>query len=239
MTTQPGWHPDPMPPASPQHPPQLRYWDGTRWTEHVAPMQQPSYAQAYPQAYAAPGRQTTTPDGVRLAGWWQRVGAYLIDGLLIGLVTGVLAFHFYREAWHVLHDYVQQAVDDADAGRQSTVDQGQLQRDLIKPLAGVVAIQLVISFAYYTGFLMWKQATIGKLALGLRVRLREKPGPMSFGTVALRWLGQFGIGILGLIPFVGSITGLYALLDDLWPLWDNDRQALHDKIAKTNVVRIR
>jgi uncharacterized RDD family membrane protein YckC len=224
-----------VPPPSPYHPPQLRYWDGGQWTEHTAPMQQPSY----PQTYAAPGKATTTPDGVPLAGWWQRVGAYLIDSIIVGLVTGVLAFHFYREAWHVIHDYLNQAINDADAGRQSTVDQGQLQRDLVKPLAGAVAIQLVVSFIYYTGFLMWKQATIGKLVLGLRVRLRERPGPMSIGTVALRWLGQFGITILGLIPFVGSITGLYSLLDSLWPLWDDHRQAIHDKFAGTNVVRVR
>ena len=26
------------------------------------------------------------------------------------------------------------------------------------------------------------------------------------------------------------------ILNLLWPLWDDKRQALHDKIAKTNVV---
>ena len=44
---------------------------------------------------------------------------------------------------------------------------------------------------------------------------------------------------LGLVPFVGSVTGLYLLLDYLWPLWDDKKQAIHDKFAKTNVVRLR
>jgi uncharacterized RDD family membrane protein YckC len=57
--------------------------------------------------------------------------------------------------------------------------------------------------------------------------------------VLLRWLGQFGIRVIGLVPLVGSVTGLYLLLDYLWPLWDDKSQAIHDKIAKTNVVRIR
>jgi hypothetical protein len=35
------------------------------------------------------------------------------------------------------------------------------------------------------------------------------------------------------------VFGLYPLLDDLWPLWDDKKQAIHDKLAKTNVVRIR
>ena len=39
-TTAPGWHQDPSTPA------QLRYWDGTQWTEHVALL--PSAAQPAP-----------------------------------------------------------------------------------------------------------------------------------------------------------------------------------------------
>ena len=39
--------------------------------------------------------------------------------------------------------------------------------------------------------------------------------------------------------FVGYATSMYVLLDSLWPLWDGKRQALHDKAAKTNVVRVR
>ena len=62
---------------------------------------------------------------------------------------------------------------------------------------------------------------------------------MPLGTVVLRWLTQFGPSILGAIPFVGYFTGIYQLLDGLWPLWDSKRQALHDKASKTNVVRIR
>ena len=86
---------------------------------------------------------------------------------------------------------------------------------------------------------MWKQATPGKLLVGLRVRLRETPGPMPLGTVLMRWVGQYAVGILGLLPVVGSIGGLYAIVNYLWPLWDGKKQALHDKLAKTNVVRIR
>jgi uncharacterized RDD family membrane protein YckC len=34
-----------------------------------------------------------------------------------------------------------------------------------------------------------------------------------------------------------SVTlGLAWLLDGLWPLWDDKRQALHDKVASTQVV---
>ena len=46
-------------------------------------------------------------------------------------------------------------------------------------------------------------------------------------------------GAVALVPLVGLLGSVYSLLDDLWPLWDGQRQALHDKVARTNVVRTR
>jgi uncharacterized RDD family membrane protein YckC len=196
-------------------------------------------AQQYYRGAPASGRSTTTPDGAPLAGWWHRVGAYLIDAVILGIIAGIIAVPWAREVFDVYRDYFEQAMDDAAAGRQSTVSAFDLQDKIYKPLAIITAITLVVGFVYNVGFLMWKQATPGKLVTGLRVRRREVAGPMPFSTVALRWLGQFGVGIFGLIPFVGNIFGFYGLLDVLWPLWDGNKQAIHDKIAKTNVVRAR
>jgi uncharacterized RDD family membrane protein YckC len=258
VTSQPGWHPDPVPP-SPGQPAQLRYWDGTRWTEHTAPAQAPAASQGYgaPPAYggtygAAPAHPgtygaayagtkppATTPDGVPLAGWWHRAGAYLLDSIIVGIIAAAFAMPWIRDAFHIYTDWFDELLRTTEAGTTSTVDTAQLQRDLARPLAFILGIQLVVSFCYHVGFLMWKQATPGKLMVGLRVRLRETPGRMPLGTVTLRWLGQFGVGVFGLIPFVGSLTGIYTLLDVLWPLWDDKKQAVHDKVAKTNVVRVR
>ena len=69
------------------------------------------------------------------------------------------------------------------------------------------------------------------------MRLRERPGPIPVGNIVLRWLGQYGVGIVGLVPLVGALSGLYTLLNYLWPLWDDKKQAIHDKIARTNVIR--
>ena len=62
---------------------------------------------------------------------------------------------------------------------------------------------------------------------------------MPLATVLLRWVGQFGPGLVSIIPYVGTLGSVYSLLDYLWPLWDDKKQAIHDKIAKTNVVRVR
>jgi uncharacterized RDD family membrane protein YckC len=273
VTSQPGWHPDPLP-AQPGQPAQLRYWDGGRWTEHTAPAQAPDQAAtpaAYQGQYAgsqyagnqyagnqyagnqyAGGQYTaypyvgagdgggrfTTPDGVPLASWWQRAGALVIDWLIVSVLIAVVATPWVRDIVHAYRVYFDDALDDSRNGA-GTPSTSQLQSDISHPILMIGVVSIAVTFCYHVGFLAWKQATPGKLALGLRVRLRERPGRMPFGTVLLRWLGQFGVRVIGLLPLVGAITLIYLLLDYLWPLWDDKRQSIHDQVAKTNVVRIR
>jgi hypothetical protein len=57
--------------------------------------------------------------------------------------------------------------------------------------------------------------------------------------VLLRWLAQNWYSVLGSVPVLGGVLAIYPVVDDLWPLWDPHNQALHDKVARTNVVRVR
>ena len=238
MSAPAGWYPDPQPPA-PGLPPQQRYWDGQGWTAHVAPVDpQPGYA-AYPNvagsAYATP---LTTPDGARLAGWWHRVGAALIDYVILAVIVGVLALPFIRDFVSAFGDYFDAAMTAAEEGSPAP-SAAVFQEDISSAVLGIGAISFVVSLLYTVGFLMWKQATPGKLAVGLRIRLRESP-ELPLSAVLLRWATQSGApGLLGLVPFVGFLTSIFSLLNVLWPLWDGKNQAIHDKVAKTNVIRVR
>jgi uncharacterized RDD family membrane protein YckC len=71
--------------------------------------------------------------------------------------------------------------------------------------------------------------TLGKQAMGIRV-VRERLAPMDVPVGLLR--EALGKQILGVLT-----AGIYLLVDFLWPLFDSERQALHDKIAQTWVVR--
>ena len=42
-----------------------------------------------------------------------------------------------------------------------------------------------------------------------------------------------------LVPVVPSVGGLFALINEAWLLWDPRRQCLHDKAARTVVVKTR
>ncbi len=227
----PGWYPDPE--APPGVPPAQRWWDGAAWTPHFAPV-------APVPTYAVPrAGPPTTPDGALLAGWWSRVAALLLDGLILLPFMIVATVPFWGEIGDAFGSYWDEARDSWDSGSEAPSGT-QLQRDLLGPLIAIGLISGAINLVYNVSFLMWKQATPGKMIMGLRVRLREVPGRMPLGTVLLRWVTQFGpTYVLGYLPVVGYLSSLYTLLDSAWPLWDDKRQALHDKAARTNVVRVR
>ncbi len=237
-----GWYPDPDPNSPP--PRGQRYWDGRQWTEHVAPAAgapapgSAGLAPMAPYSTANAPVAATTPDGQPLAGWWQRVGAYLIDLVILTPLVVVAGLPWLREIASAYADLVNESINAAENG-SSLPDQTALLSELLVPFLLFTLVALGVSFVYNVTFLKWRSGTPGKLMVGLRVRLRELPGRMSWGTVLMRWAGQNWYAALSWVPILGSVLGFYPLLDVLWPLWDGKRQALHDKVAKTNVVRVR
>jgi uncharacterized RDD family membrane protein YckC len=212
----------------------------------VAPVeqQQPSYAayptQAAPAYTAAPAYATrpTTPDGVPLAGWWHRVGASLMDFVILIPLVALLAFPFVRDMMSAFGDYFDAAMTAAETG-QPEPSTAALEQQMTDASLAIGLVGLVVGLVYTVGFLLWKQATPGKLAVGLRIRLRESP-ELPLSAILTRWATQSGApGLFGLVPVVGILASVFTLLDALWPLWDDKNQALHDKVAKTNVVRTR
>jgi uncharacterized RDD family membrane protein YckC len=74
------------------------------------------------------------------------------------------------------------------------------------------------------------------MIVGISVRLRDQAGPPPFVAVLKRTAVRVAGSVLGYVPVVGVLGSLFSLLDDLWPLWDDKKQAIHDKVAATNVV---
>jgi len=226
MSHPPGWYADPNPP--PGVAPGVRWWDGQGWTDN-----------AYPQPAgppSVPGQPPVTPDGEPLAGWGVRLGAYLIDAVLVFLVAVVVGFPLVARIGEAYADVFREIMRSAESETQRP-DQMDVYSEIWWPLIGFGLLCLVLNFVYQVAFLRWRAATPGKLLLGLRVRLRERPGQLGWDTILRRWVAQFGPNLLSLLPFLGLVSGVYPWVDGLWPLWDERRQALHDKFAKTNVVR--
>jgi uncharacterized RDD family membrane protein YckC len=213
----PSWYDDP---SNSEY---YRYWDGTAWTSHVSP----KYA-------AAPG-QPSTPDGVPLASWWQRVGARLLDNLITALLSIPFAGYFYYRYFVEFRDIAQQAL--RHPRRTPTINAFALPGQMYTWLVLAAAISLTVSVIYEVVFHRRNGATPGMRITGIRVRERNREGPMPMAVVARRVSVMYGIAALALIPLVSIIAALLGLLNDLWPLWDAKKQAWHDKAAGTNVVR--
>lgn len=171
----------------------------------------------------------TTPDGQPLAGWWHRVGARLLDGLLALVLSIVLVFATMTpEVSSAMEDYVLDP--DPTAAIPVVLEDWILQVGLVTALLGVAYEVLMVKF--FGG-------TVGKLITGLRVRLRDEPGLPTWRAVLLRSAVYQGPNLVSsLVPVLGFL-GLFTIINVLWPLWDPQNQALHDKAAGTNVVKRR
>lgn len=169
-----------------------------------------------------------TPDGVALADWWRRVLAFLLDGILIGVATSVVTVPLQiarPDAWLA-------------AVRSDTVIETWISPDqpLLASHLWTAAALLVFGAAYsilMTSLLGW---TLGKRVLGIRVRHRDRERLPTIGEATARWAVALAPGALGQLPGLASIANLWTIVDGLWPLWDRRRQAIHDKVARTNVV---
>lgn len=225
-----GWYPDPA--GSPYR----RWWDGTEWTQHTdeppaqlgtpassAPLPygatygqasygQTGYTQAFrPQRFIAP-----------YASFWQRVGAAIIDSLILGIPLALVVLVLF---WQDIVD----AVETAAASGTPSFDGATTASFIL-----VLVISAIASGTYFTFTIALRGATVGMSAL--RIQVVDEQGQMpTVGRAFGRWaFVQVFQWLTNLVPFVG---GLVWLLDPLWMLWDPEKQTLHDKVAKTWVLQ--
>ncbi len=186
------------------------------------------YGSGYPQP--GPGvRAAFTADGVPLASWGARLLAVIIDNVLVTVAASVLTFRAISRMAEQFMSLMRQAA-------QGTVIDPAQASQVFDPSDqwAVIGVTLAVGLIYHAGFLRWKGATPGKLAVGLRVTPVDRgrdPGALGWSSIAVR------VAVC-LIPGVISIVGpIFRLVDVLFPLWQPKRQALHDLAAKTQVVR--
>ena len=64
-----------------------------------------------------------------LAGWWHRVGAYLIDCLILLVIVSLLALPFIRDIMSAFGDYFDAAMTAAENGTPAPPT-AQFERDI-------------------------------------------------------------------------------------------------------------
>ncbi|MEI6044785.1 MAG: RDD family protein [Chloroflexota bacterium] len=165
----------------------------------------PTLVLTQPLTYYSYLNQTGRVILARRAGFWVRLGASLVDGLLLGLPFFAL--------WYFL------SLSPAELRALRTFRAGATPAWLNLSL-------LVTSYAYYYFTLLVYGQSLGKHLLKLKV-IRFDGSKPDWLTAALRqWLGY-------------TLSGTFFLLGFLAVSWDSQKQAWHDKVARTLVVESR
>jgi uncharacterized RDD family membrane protein YckC len=171
-----------------------------------------------PGAFGPPPAETVPAAGrYVLAGWWSRVGAALIDGVIV-VAGAVLVLLLFGSVFSI----------GFFGG-----DESGIAAVVVGLIIGSVAVAIVALL--YAPLLMARTngKTLGRMAVGNRV-VRAKGQPMTFGFAMLREVVVKAL----LFGFLSSLTaGLASLLDVLWPLWDEENRALHDFVVDTRTVK--
>ncbi len=149
------------------------------------------------------------------AGFLLRLVAYFIDGVLLSIVFFILVLVFMGP---VIFELAQMGPDI----------ESQMTPNMAIGLAGSYAKMLisviVCGWLYYAVMESSKhQATVGKLALGLKVT-DEFGDPIGFGRATGRYFGKILSSIIFAIGY-------------LMIIFTEKKQGLHDMIAKTLVLR--
>jgi uncharacterized RDD family membrane protein YckC len=168
-------------------------------------------------AASAPATPVPPSGRYELAGWWSRVGAALIDSLIIG-VGALIIVALFGSVFSVGF------FDSEETGVVALV---------VGLMLSFVAIAIVALL--YAPLMMDRTngKTLGRMAMGIRV-VRANGQRMTFGWAMLREVAVKAL----LFGVAGSLTfGLANLADVLWPLWDDENRALHDFVVDTRTVR--
>lgn len=190
--------------------------DGQQFPPMPPPPGGPPVPAGFPSPPPMPG--TAFEAAVRYATFWQRVGALLIDALLYIPFLIVPLLRIFREM-------------------QDAIDRGETYRVTYSPFGprflGYTLATAAVGAVYHILMVHYRGQTVGKMALGIKVVQIEDGALPSWDRAAIRWAVPV---LFAWIPLVG---GLAQLLDYLWMLWDPQRQCVHDKAARTIVIRLR
>jgi uncharacterized RDD family membrane protein YckC len=192
-----------QPPDGPQAPPPL---------PQAPPYEPMAEGEAPPGGWASPIPTAQGWEGRPLASWGSRVGATLLDILILTVPMAVLIGVIVAVAF------------SSDVGAVV--------------LGIFLGVTYLVAAFLYAPVLMAREGggngqSWGKQIVGIRA-VRDVGQPFDFGNAFLR---EFVIKGLLFGTVGGWFLGIPTLLDYLWPLWDDENRCLHDMVAKTHVVR--
>jgi uncharacterized RDD family membrane protein YckC len=99
---------------------------------------------------------------------------------------------------------------------------------------------ILVSIALYYGLTMRRTGrhngqSMGKQLVGIKV-IHEDGTPVDFVSACYRQVLVIYLLVNSLLSFL--TLGLFLFINYLYPVWDKNNQALHDKVVHTRVIRL-
>lgn len=145
------------------------------------------------------------------AGFWLRFVAHIIDEILIGIVAFIVILPFILMAGVSIV-----SMDEYDPSPVAIFS-------FIGAYFAMILTAVVIKWLYYALMESSRGATLGKMALRLRVTDLQG-NRITFGRATGRWFGKI-------------LSGLPLGIGYMMAGWTQQKQALHDILAGTLIVR--
>jgi len=161
-------------------------------------------------SWESPESEAGPAPGVEFAPHGGRLVAYILDGIIIGIVVTVIAIIGAAVLW---------SGSTMEGNRIVSVSTGiAIAATIIFIIAGVVGV------LYFPFFWVRGGQTPGMRPFGLRVVRDSDGGPIGWGTGILRLIG---LAVAGAVFYIGFI----------WIFIDKRRRGWQDLIAGTIVVK--
>lgn len=151
------------------------------------------------------------------AGFWIRFVAYIIDAIILSTVCFVIIIPVFGALGFSAYGSMPsgEVSEDQLASIMAMLSGAGLVLQLASVAVGLLYFALMESSA--------KQGTVGKMALGLKV-VGKNGERINFGQAVIRYIGKI---ISGMILMIGYIMAGFT----------EKKQALHDMIAGTYVIK--
>lgn len=153
---------------------------------------------------------TTETNQVTYAGFWYRFLAFWTDFLIVFVIGLTIQTALGNNPFSAL------------IHAKDLAELQEMQGSTSSTISGIVG--LLVGIAYYSIFYVnYDGATPGKRLMAIKV-IKDDGTRITYLVAIIRYLASF---LSGAILFIGY----------LFSIWDKRKQALHDKIAKTLVIR--
>jgi uncharacterized RDD family membrane protein YckC len=167
-----------------------------------------------PPAAGYPAPVYAAQAGTRYGGFWIRLVARIIDGIIVGVPLGVIFFVLVAIAGGIAS-----TANTTDQNAQAAVGLGLVGVVLLVALLGTVGT--VIYYVYFWGT---SGQTLGMRILNLRIVDANTGGPIGIGRAVIRYL----------MTIVNSAA---CYIGWIWVAFDPRKQGWHDKVANSVVIQ--